>query len=135
MRKMIGIFLAFLLLSGCSAMTQIEKQTDDGIRSYGTVSIENWSLRSGYYTCAMGASPLKFPMLNISADDLMALTNNPVVVTGIAQLDAVTVKAGYWKDKDWAIGCVAGGKNRMTVSQVTAAIKVGLDIFGAVASK
>lgn len=131
MKRFTIALLAIVMLAGCSQMSQFERQTYTEGMASAQASMESWSYYSGVYTCAMGGSKITFPSTVTSAEELQKLVNNPVVITGIAKLDELAQKTTnpktskpYWSDFDWAMGCSAGVKGRMAVSEVVQIIKI-----------
>lgn len=128
---MVIILSIFMVVTGCAQMAKIEKKTYDEGMKYSLGTMKAWSYYSGFYTCGMGGTQVVFPVTVKNAADLQAILQNPVVLTGIAQLDDLARKTNdpttnlpFWKDYDWTLGCSSGLKGRMTVSEVINIIKV-----------
>lgn len=129
---LIALLLGMLvMMSGCATTVKWDKQAYKDLKATGQQGLESWSLYSGMLTCGMGGQQVKFPITLSNAQDLESIFNNPTIISGIAKLDYVTQQTidpktsrPYFKQDEWAMGCVIGTKTKMTLSQVIAILKV-----------
>jgi len=85
--------------------------------------VKTWSFNSGFYTCALGATQIIFPVALENSADLQAFLQNPTVILGVAQLDQIAREEGKWSDHDFRLGCFQGTKAKMTVAEIIAGVK------------
>lgn len=114
MRLVLAAILLFSL-AGCAQIRQniLEVSREDLVnvevaREVATNSMKTRAYNSGFLRCSLGTQMQDLPTSTTLAWD---------------QADQLTMDAGLWSEKDFALGCYLGLQVRMTVAQVEQILK------------
>jgi PIN domain nuclease of toxin-antitoxin system len=122
---LIVVILCGFLFFGCSLGKQIiklDQQNYEANKTLAKETLKTWSFNSGFITCAGFADKIKFPVT--TASEARALLQNSQITLGLAELDEIAKKRGFWIDEDYDYGCSLGIRARTAVLAVTDILKL-----------